>query len=598
MKKLNMFLVFIVVCISGFSQSNIYSKKSYAVLSSSGLPFVFHNNFDLESQSYPSMFKANSAGEYTILSVRVGADDRKVYLEKLSPTGSSLSPRNVFSRPTGGDNGSFDCVSGDISDDGSIYLLNNYYKAGEEWSTVFKISENGDSIWEKIVSEKWLWSSIVLTTIKCVPGGGCVLAGRTNAFPSASRIVKLSSEGTVEYSTDNFSGDYGYNRFYNINVNSNGDIFATGIVHNNLNNRSSVIVTKINADLSKSWEKVYYSGLLNEGDMKIGTGECIIPTSDGGCVVGGFESEAGKYGGYAVLRGLDASGETKWMKKYFYTGDDWQDANVLNLVNIPSSENFLAYCHRDAGNTNAGATLMECNQNGDTLWTQVGYDYRLRMCGIDNTKNVLFMAASPHPATNWNDQRLFMKTTPEGIFQTPTPNSPFDNHTDISVATKFDWVNTTHINKTTHLQVATDSTFASVDFDVSGIAGSEYTSLKLTSLTDYYWRIRETGKQGNSSHWSQVMTFRTEFVAGVDDKDEDNNVFYNSITKELIVRGVNIEEIYEISIFDFSGRKVYAENKPVANGSVIAISLKEMNDGNYISKIVSKNKTIAYKFIK
>ena len=94
------------------------------------------------------------------------------------------------------------------------------------------------------------------------------------------------------------------------------------------------------------------------------------------------------------------------------------------------------------------------------------------------------------------------------------------------------------------------------------------------------------------------MTFRTEFVAGVDDKDEDNNVFYNSITKELIVRGVNIEEIYEISIFDFSGRKVYAENKPVANGSVIAISLKEMNDGNYISKIVSKNKTIAYKFIK
>lgn len=598
MKKLYMFLVFIVVYISGFSQSNIYSKKSYAVLSGSGQPFVFHNNFDLESQSYPSLFKVNSAGEYTIVSVRVGADDRKVYLDKLSSTGSSVNPRNVFSRPTGGDNGSFDCVSGDISDDGSIYLLNNYYKAGEEWSTVFKISENGDSIWEKIVSEKWLWSSTVLTSIKCVPGGGCVLAGRTNAFPSASRIVKLSSEGTVEYSTDNFSGDYGYNRLFSINVSDNGDIFATGIVHNNLNTRSSIIVTKINADLSKSWEKVYYSGLLNEGDMKIGTGECIIPTSDGGCVVGGFESEAGKYGGYAVLRGLDASGETRWVKKYFYTGDDWQDANVLNLVNIPNSDNFLAYCHRDAGNTNAGATLMECDQNGDTLWTQMGYDPRVRMCGIDNTKNVLFVGACPHPATDWSDQRLFMKTTPEGIFQTPTPNSPFDNHTDISVATKFDWVNTTHINKTTHLQVATDSTFASVDFDVSGIAGSEYTSLKLTSLTDYYWRIRETGKQGNSSHWSQVMTFRTEFVAGVDDKDEDNNVFYNSITKELIVRGVNIEEIYEISIFDFSGRKVYAENKPVANGSVIAISLKEMNDGNYISKIVSKNKTIAYKFIK
>ena len=127
MKKLYMFLVFIVVYISGFSQSNIYSKKSYAVLSGSGQPFVFHNNFDLESQSYPSLFKVNSAGEYTIVSVRVGADDRKVYLDKLSSTGSSVNPRNVFSRPTGGDNGSFDCVSGDISDDGSIYLLNNYY---------------------------------------------------------------------------------------------------------------------------------------------------------------------------------------------------------------------------------------------------------------------------------------------------------------------------------------------------------------------------------------------------------------------------------------------------------------------------------------
>ena len=94
------------------------------------------------------------------------------------------------------------------------------------------------------------------------------------------------------------------------------------------------------------------------------------------------------------------------------------------------------------------------------------------------------------------------------------------------------------------------------------------------------------------------MTFRTEFVAGLDDKDEENSVFYNSNTKELIVRSMNIEAIYEISIFDYSGRKVYTENKPVASGSAIAISLKELKDGNYISKIVSKNKSIKYKFIK
>ena len=207
-------------------------------------------------------------------------------------------------------------------------------------------------------------SAIVYRALKTHPLGGFVVAGNSNEFPSKARVSRYSEKGELLWSQVNFESDFGYNKFEAVAVNASGKVFVGGIVHHNLNSRQSALVAKVDTAGAIEWQKVLYSGYLTSGDSLMGEITTLLPTADGGCIAGGFESTKGKWGGWAMLHKFSEAGEIQWTKRYFYTGDDFQDAKVIGLSALPSSNNFMVYAHRDWGNTSAGATLMECSEQG------------------------------------------------------------------------------------------------------------------------------------------------------------------------------------------------------------------------------------------
>jgi hypothetical protein len=554
------------------------------------LPFVFHQHFDTGSQSYVSFFKMNARGTYTALAGRYGEflPERTVSLEEFDRNGNLSSTKLIARRPAGNGVGDFNCATADFESDGSLYVLFNNYIPGQEWNSVMKLNAAGDSVWEVMVSEKWQWSAIVMPLLKTYPSGGFVVAGCTNGFPSKPRVNRYSGTGELLWSQDVFTNDYGYNKFQAVTVNGNGSIFAGGIVHHNLNNRQSGIVAKLNGDGTVAWEKVFYSGYLNSGDSIIGEITTLLPSPDGGCIVGGFESEKGKWGGWASLHKLSDTGDIQWKKRYFYTGDDWQDAKVIGLAQIPSSNHFIAFVHRDWGSTNAGATLMECDENGDSVWTQVDYDFRLALGGVDADGNVLMNASAPYEPLNWNMQRFYLRTTPEGLYHTPALIYPFDKDDNIVTQPRFEWITTGHINKTSHVQVATDSAFTRLIADKTGITGSSYDQIELPAGTPCYVRVREVGSKGFAGNWSASHSFITEKGAGADELTmHDVTVLTDEVSGTIKVKLAPGQGKVKLIVTDILGRVII-----MTDTSMDEFIINGLETGIYLLKIIDHNKIL------
>ncbi|MEZ4700745.1 MAG: hypothetical protein R2834_10480 [Rhodothermales bacterium] len=91
----------------------------------------------------------------------------------------------------------------------------------------------------------------------------------------------------------------------------------------------------------------------------------------------------------------------------------------------------------------------------------------------------------------------------------PALSAPQNGATGISLAAvALTWQSEASAS-TYHAQVSTSSTFNSVAYEQSGLAGTSYTINGLVASTTYYWRVQsENG--GASSEWSEVFSFTTD----------------------------------------------------------------------------------------
>lgn len=567
-------------------QAQVFSERIESGADNSHQPFVFHRNFDAESESYAAFFRMNSKGTYTGIAGRYAQylPERTLSLEEIDTKGTLVSSKVIARRPAGNGIGDFSCATADIAPDGSLYVLLNNYTPGKEWNSVMKLNASGDSVWEVMVSEKWQWSAIVMRKLISHPFGGFVVAGSTNNFPTKARVSRYSDAGNLLWSNDGFKGDYGYNKFDAVTVNEEGKVFVGGIVHHNLNSRQSALVAKVDTAGAIEWQKVLYSGYLTSGDSLMGEITTLLPTADGGCIAGGFESAKGKWGGWAMLHKFSEAGEIQWTKRYFYTGDDFQDAKVIGLSALPSSNNFMVYAHRDWGNTSAGATLMECTEQGDSLWSQVDYDYRFQFSGVDPTGNVLMIAGAPYAPTNWNSQRFYLRATPDGLFRTPELIYPFANYSDISYKPRFEWVKTGHLQTKTHLQVAHDSLFTNLIAENKAIDGTTFEQLVLPSNTVCYFRVREVGIKGFPGSWSEVRKFTTEVRTVTDATNyKPITATYDKSLQQLRIISSDELLLSKATLFDSTGRLCGCFSFDTTNPAVI--SIKEFRQGVYILKL-------------
>ncbi len=561
-------------------------------------PFAYHNYFDINGSSGFNSLKKVPSGGYGAIAFRNTATSRRIELVRFDDNGNYISTKTIRTFPlTSGTD--FGVASSDIDGEGGWYVLTNTYNPGTQWNEVLHVNAAGDSLWNIVVSEKAEWTRTVYTNVKSSPEGGCIISGSTNWFPTHPRIAKISKTGTVKWTSSNFpTTDLGYSIANSVSTNQNGEVFVTGKVHHNLNGKQSMFVSKSDSLGNNLWSKEFYSGFANSGDSIFGWGNTITYTADGGCIVGGFVSDKGRGDGKggALLKKLDAAGNTLWEHKYFTNG--YYPA-VLKLIKLNENDTYIAYIHQHSGNTSPGATVLKISDAGDSLWIQQGYDYRVSLSDVDNNDNLLFCASSPLAATNWENQALLYRTTSDGILHTPQFwAAPYDNEVKVSLTPTIAWSTNPHFGRYT-LQIATDSLFNNIAYEGTGIMLTDYqfTYHTLTSplnpMTKYFSRVQQVGIQGCTSAWSTMRRFTTLDNTAVRNNADDIFKIYPNPAKSVLTVAFSQfpDNNYILEIADITGKTVFAckaINFNILNGNQIKINISDLPDGFYSCKLINE----------
>lgn len=488
------------------------------------MPFVRHFLYDSGLTSKFTGFVSSPQGGYFGIAYAGPDAYRDLIVVRFNDQGDTLWSKTYHSPNQNGTINRFP-VAADIANDGGLFVLTATLIPQIQYNTVFRLSATGDSLWHTTVSEVVQWAGALYTVIKATPDGGCMIAGRSQGFPSGAKVLKVSANGEIAWASTDFASDYGYNKFNAIAVNQQGEAFLAGMTHNNANGDERLLVAKVNSAGAKQWEHVLFSGNATTGDSIRGFGTAICETVDGGCILGGFATDPGEPGGRALLQKYDAGGNVQWTKKYFRWDYLYQIAKVYDII-PHTNDNFLCLIHQNDGYTTATPTLMKFDQQGDSLWTQLGVDRRWRMAKGDPSNQILLFGDSPHPEYGWWEQAIAVRATTGGVFSPPSNFVPGNFAADVILNPVLEWIIPEHRGGS-RLQVATDSLFANLVTDVQNISGISYQCSGLMGNTTYYWRVCLYGFEGGPTAWSNFYRFTTLNNTGSDELSADYSLKIN-----------------------------------------------------------------------
>jgi hypothetical protein len=559
-------------------------------------PFIAHSYFPWLTSGKYVMFRQLPDGGY--IAAGYGATTfSDIFIARYNENGDTLWTRRHA--PPAGSVSRYP-IAGDITS-GGFYLLTNNSKPQIQWNEVMYFNFNGDSVWSTPVSEILQWSGLPFNSICATPGGGSVIAGGSNGFPSAATIKKLGKNGEIEWAIDSFTNDYGYNWFYDVDVNADGEVFATGRVQNNINGRESFLVAKVSNTGVRLWDKVYYSGLASSGDSIIGTGQSVTATNNGGCIAGGYATAPGK-AGRVVMKRLDNAGNTSWDNKYHRFAEDgsWSKSQVYDIVPFTGG-NYLALIHQYDGSSDPKTTLMKFTPQGDTLWTQYGVDRRWRISGTDNRNNILLCGNSPLAQAGWWEHATIVRATPGGIIYSPVCTLPYDKSVNIAGSPVFEWTVPNH-KGTFKVQLSSDSTFNQIAFEQSGITRNTWTSPRLNSMTSYFWRVNITGAEGGPSAWSKPFRFTVKDLTGIHNADfvQSLMIFPNPVAGMATISfNLQSDRDITIKIINQRGQTILNDrligNLPGENRQIIDLS--GYPNGIYLCRISDGKQIVVKKLV-
>jgi hypothetical protein len=391
--------------------------------------------------------------------------------------------------------------------DGGAFILcgvgitqNAYPNYTCSFNTVLRTNAQGDTIWNAVISSTDAYNGAGSSYLSATPDGGCVVVGASSAHGNF-RIVKVDSIGTQSWESV-IAGDC-YPTFQSVCVSSDSGYIATGYNNGCGDGVVNLIAAKFSRTGTSIWTKIFYSGVFTTGDGKKAEGHSVVATSDGGCLISGYVSDSGTYGGSALLMRLNGSGDSLWTKTYFHSSDQNSSnaASAYTLAQLPSGQ-YLMFLDQHRGSSDSRPTILKLNASGDSLWSQIGYPYQVSMPGIDQAGGALLVAYAP---------AIFIKTTAGGLYVSPVLTSPDNGSVNAALSPSLAWSVGSPVQHVSsfRVQVASDSLFAKVAFDSSNVTGDSVQTGQLPASTRHFWRVQSFGKEGGPTQWSNVWSFTT-----------------------------------------------------------------------------------------
>jgi len=199
--------------------------------------------------------------------------------------------------------------------------------------------------------------------------GGFIAIGSTYSYGSGSNdiwLLKTDENGNEEWNQTfgGTSSDYGYS----VQQTSDNGFIITGFTQSYGCGAFDIWLIKTDENGVEDWNQTF-GGTYND------FGRCVIQTSDGGYLIGGFTGSFGAGGNDIWLIKTDENGVEDWNQTFGYTGDD----NCYSVQQTDDNGYIIAGYTNSIGAGNNDFWLIKTNSNGNEIWSNtyggVGAEY-------------------------------------------------------------------------------------------------------------------------------------------------------------------------------------------------------------------------------
>ncbi len=211
-----------------------------------------------------------------------------------------------------------------------------------------------ENFWAKLYGED---RSDVLHTFLILPDGNVILAGWTNANINQNEdiiLVRINEAGTILWQYSYFGDNLDYAQVIspsldnNIIVGCHTRSFGAG--------SSDILLLKVDTDGNIIWQKTY--GTYDDNAIA-----SVIPTSDGGFLVGGWSYLGGGRSHDATVFKTDADGNVIWAKHYGTKNYE----GIKDMIQT-SDGNFIFLGVAYSEESNDDIWLVKIDPEGNIIW--------------------------------------------------------------------------------------------------------------------------------------------------------------------------------------------------------------------------------------
>ncbi|ROL58470.1 hypothetical protein D9V84_01715 [Bacteroidetes/Chlorobi group bacterium Naka2016] len=215
-------------------------------------------------------------------------------------------------------------------------------------------SQMNENFWAKLYGED---KSDVLHTFLILQDGNVILAGWTNANINQNEdiiLVRINEAGTILWQYSYFGDNLDYAQVIsptldnNIIVGCHTGSFGAG--------SSDILLLKVDTDGNIIWQKTY--GTYDDNAIA-----SVIPTSDGGFLVGGWSYLGGGRSHDATVFKTDADGNLIWARHYGTKNYE----GIKDMIQT-SDGNFIFLSVAYSEESNDDIWLVKIDPEGNIIW--------------------------------------------------------------------------------------------------------------------------------------------------------------------------------------------------------------------------------------
>lgn len=289
-----------------------------------------------------------------------------------------------------------DVVAIGIDYQNNVYVTGNTYSSSIRISTV-KYDANGNEVWVRGYSDSILSPIINVNDMK-VDGNGNVflVCSDYTYYPRAGEIIKYNTNGDIEWISKYYRGSQDVNSLISIDLDSQGNVIATGYTKDSGSTSSDFLTVKYNRYGILQW-------VARTDETSGDIAHCVHADDYGNVYIAGYSKVQGNLYDFKIIK-YNSYGVKQWTGSYAGRSEIDLFGNYSRKKMIAEDKTgniYLNFVSNTSGNNDIATAKF--NSSGEMMWIglhDIGLIDIASDIRIDNSNNVYVTGFSKYELSN------------------------------------------------------------------------------------------------------------------------------------------------------------------------------------------------------